>query len=106
MERRLYDSQRWRKVRRWWLKGHPLCEMCQRQGRITIATVVDHIIPHHGDPTLFWDANNYQSLCAACHNSLKREQELHGYSHAAGVDGVPLDPNHPWNRGDIGDGAT
>jgi len=43
--------------------------MCLAMNRQTPATVVDHIIPHCGDSYLFWDSNNYQSLCDRCHNS-------------------------------------
>jgi 5-methylcytosine-specific restriction protein A len=36
---------------------------------VKAATVVDHIIPHQGDMTLFWDADsNWQSLCKTCHD--------------------------------------
>ena len=31
-------------------------------------TVVDHIRPHRGDPVLFWDEKNWQSLCKSCHD--------------------------------------
>jgi 5-methylcytosine-specific restriction enzyme A len=34
---------------------------------VASATVADHITPHKGDPVLFWDPDNLQSLCAACH---------------------------------------
>ncbi|MGM9590559.1 MAG: HNH endonuclease signature motif containing protein, partial [Faecousia sp.] len=37
-------------------------------GRLTPATVVDHIIPHRGDRKLFWDESNWQPLCKDCHN--------------------------------------
>ena len=47
---------------------HPLCAECQRHGRVTAATVVDHIIPHRGNMELFWDRDNWDSLCAPCHN--------------------------------------
>jgi 5-methylcytosine-specific restriction endonuclease McrA len=30
--------------------------------------VVDHIQPHKGDETLFWDENNWQPLCRQCHD--------------------------------------
>jgi 5-methylcytosine-specific restriction protein A len=30
--------------------------------------VVDHIKPHRGDMTLFWDPNNHQPACDECHN--------------------------------------
>lgn len=63
-----YDA-RWRKARLRFLRQNPLCVECQRHGKLTPATVVDHIRPHKGDPVLFWDSeNNWQALCATCHN--------------------------------------
>ena len=43
-EPRVYGS-RWDKARLRFLQQHPLCVMCEQQGRITPATVVDHIVP-------------------------------------------------------------
>jgi 5-methylcytosine-specific restriction protein A len=41
---------------------------CHDEGRVTVATLVDHVVPHRGDIDLFWDElHNWQSLCAACH---------------------------------------
>lgn len=60
-----YDS-RWQKAREGWLRAHPLCVMCDRA---TPATVVDHKVAHRGDKVLFWDKNNWQSLCKKCHDS-------------------------------------
>lgn len=73
--------------------------MCLQQGIDKEATVIDHITPHKGDYNLFWDIHNMQSLCYSCHSGIKKQQELHGYSQAVGADGIPLDKNHPWNRG-------
>jgi 5-methylcytosine-specific restriction enzyme A len=64
-----------------------------------VATIVDHKIPHKGDYDLFWNQDNWQSLCASCHSGVKRMQENHGYSQQCGVDGVPIDAGHPWNKG-------
>lgn len=72
-----YDG-RWRKARITFLKHHPLCAECERQGKLTPATVVDHIIPHKGDSKLFWDRNNWQPLCAH-HHSIKTNKEDGGY---------------------------
>ena len=63
-KRELTASQRgygskWRKLRGWYIRAHPLCEECKRQGRITQATDVDHIVPHRGDQKLFWDRSNW-----------------------------------------------
>ena len=71
---------RWRKVRLSFLKLHPLCVHCQAEGVITAATVVDHIKPHKGDQALFWDVDNYQSLCARHHN-VKTAREDGGWGH-------------------------
>lgn len=43
--------------------------MCLAMNRQTPATVVDHIIPHTGNDKLFWDKDNWQSLCKSCHDS-------------------------------------
>lgn len=62
-----YDA-RWHKARTSYLHEHPLCVKCQAEGRITPATVVDHIKPHRGNYDLMWDTNNWQALCARHHN--------------------------------------
>jgi len=72
--------------------------MCKDEGKITPATVVDHIVPHRGCEVRFFDYENTQSLCKAHHDSAKQFAERRGFSKAVGVDGVPLDPLHPANR--------
>lgn len=92
-----YDS-RWRKARATYLAHHPLCRMCEQQGRVTAATVVDHITPHRGDSALFWDTDNWQQLCKPHHDSAKQREERGGHASGTGLDGRPTDPSHPWNR--------
>lgn len=65
----------WQKARAGHLRSHPLCVYCERDGRVTEATVVDHRIPHQGDQTLFWDKTNWQSLCKPHHDGEKQRQE-------------------------------
>ena len=55
MSGRLYDKRAWRRESRAFLRANPLCVMCKQLGKTTLATVVDHIQPHEGDPELFWD---------------------------------------------------
>ena len=62
-----YD-RKWREARLEYLRRHPLCIKCWKEGRLTPATVVDHIIPHRGDQYLFWDQENWQALCKDCHD--------------------------------------
>lgn len=65
---------RWQRARLAYLAKHPLCRMCEVQGKVTAATVVDHIVDHRGDQTLFWDSkNNWQSLCVPCHSKKTAE---------------------------------
>lgn len=66
---------KWQQARLQHLQQQPLCVYCERQGRITAASVVDHKIPHRGDMNLFWDRANWQSLCSACHSSVKQKEE-------------------------------
>ncbi len=62
-----YDY-RWRMASKAFLRAHPLCAECERQGKLTPATEVDHIQPHRGNKQLFWDERNWQGLCHNCHS--------------------------------------
>ena len=95
-ERRLYDSRRWRKAREQYLKGNPLCVDCLAFGKVTPASVVDHVIPHRGDERLFWDRANWAALCAPCHSAHKQREEKGGGTMGCDQDGVPMDRGHPW----------
>lgn len=69
--RALYRTRRWSDLRRMQLALHPLCQcdVCREgQGRVTAATVVDHVTPHRGDETLFFDALNLRSMAKRCHD--------------------------------------
>jgi 5-methylcytosine-specific restriction enzyme A len=89
-----YQLERWRKRRRAQLSAEPLCRMCLKRGLVTVATVADHLIEHHGDPRAF--DGELQSLCSACHGSDKRIETLRGYLPGADQNGEPTDPRHPW----------
>ena len=60
----LYRTARWRRERRAFLEEHPFCAVCGGT-----STLVDHIVPHHGDEIVFWDQRNWQALCASCHSA-------------------------------------
>jgi 5-methylcytosine-specific restriction protein A len=61
-------TSRWQKASKAYLRKHPLCAACLKEGRITKAAVVDHIVPHRGNRQLFWDESNWQPLCKHCHD--------------------------------------
>ncbi|WP_342774191.1 HNH endonuclease signature motif containing protein [Plasticicumulans acidivorans] len=97
-----YNS-RWRKARESYLRLHPLCAMCLERGRSTVATVVDHIIPHRGDRVIFWNTDNWQALCKPCHDRHKQRIEAGGIASGCNAEGIPIDPGHHWHSEGRGD---
>ncbi len=65
----------WDKAAREHRREHPFCVNCARRGLLVIATVTDHIVAHRGNVQLFWDRNNWQSLCDPCHSGWKQRLE-------------------------------
>ena len=61
-------GRKWRRARAAYLSVHPLCVRCMEDKRIMPASVVDHVVPHQRDMALFWDSDNWQGLCKACHD--------------------------------------
>ncbi|WP_370973964.1 phage major capsid protein [Enterobacter wuhouensis] len=77
---RILHNHRWQVYRAQYLRANPLCVICLREGKLTPATVVDHITPIRGqsDP-LFWKTTNHQPLCQDCHNWKTRVIDRRGY---------------------------
>jgi 5-methylcytosine-specific restriction enzyme A len=71
-----YDS-RWAGYSRRRLRKaeHALCVCCKANGIVRPATLTDHIVPGRRKPELFWVEANHQSLCDACHNTVKKVLE-------------------------------
>jgi 5-methylcytosine-specific restriction protein A len=65
----VHYGRQWGKVRKPYLAEHPFCVECERQGVTTLATDVDHIVPHRGQASRFWDVSNYQALCKSHHSA-------------------------------------
>jgi len=79
----------WQRARAAYLRKHPLCTDHIGRGQVVAATVVDHIKPHKGDLTLFWDSANWQSLCKLCHDSWKQKLESGNVTSTCNVAGLP-----------------
>jgi 5-methylcytosine-specific restriction protein A len=95
----LYSKAQWKRQRLAQLQAEPLCCFCEAKGVVEAATVADHKDPHKGDPELFFDADNLQSLCKRCHDSTKARIESRGYHcEVDRLTGLPTDPNHPANK--------
>jgi 5-methylcytosine-specific restriction endonuclease McrA len=78
--RQWYNSTRWEKLREaaFVRDGYT----CRRSGVLCIGTspapdspVANHKIPHHGDPKLFWDINNIETVSKAVHDGLIQREE-------------------------------
>jgi 5-methylcytosine-specific restriction endonuclease McrA len=99
--RHLYNNSRWKGPhgrRAEQLQREPLCRMCAAAGRVTPATVADHVIPHRGNETLFWEGE-LQSLCAPHHDATKQRIEARGYEHGCDEQGWPIDQRRAWRLG-------
>lgn len=105
-------TYKWQQASNGWLNKHPLCIDHLERGQVVPATVVDHKIPHRCKEAkqsgnaelikkalaLFWDKNNWQSLCSTCHDSAKQREEKSGIKPGCNINGIPLNPNHHWNK--------
>lgn len=96
--KRGYNS-RWQKARSTFLRSHPLCAMHLKSGQVVASVIVDHIVPHRGDQTLFWDTSNWQALCKPCHDGHKQRLEKSGKEIGCDTSGIPLEAGHHWRRG-------
>lgn len=100
-----YD-RRWRKLRRWYIARHPMCQQCDADGISSWAEDVDHIVPFDGksDPKRL-DAGNLQALCRSCHNRKTHGAEGRGGSDLRGWEAVDRrgDLAHPMSHraGDV-----
>ncbi len=69
-----YDA-RWVRASDAFKSEHPLCLGCKAVGRVTPATLVDHVEPHRGDMDKFWDVSMWQSSCRWHHDVVKKHLE-------------------------------
>lgn len=88
-----YKTPIWKAIRLNQLSTHPLCRMCEAEGRIVAASVCDHINPHRGA----WDAfvsGPFQSLCKPCHDRHAQRRDRTGHeTKVIGLDGWPVGPD-------------
>lgn len=79
----LINSQRWRSCRDRQLRLHPLCQRCEKEGRIRLAEEVHHIRPiesvhdYMSMEALAYDMNNLMSVCCECHHDIHAEMMSH-----------------------------
>lgn len=78
--RKWYYTRRWKKLREEVLKRDLFT--CQKTGIICTgkhpaedSPVVDHKTPHRGNPVLFWDMNNLETVSKVYHDREKQKAE-------------------------------
>jgi 5-methylcytosine-specific restriction protein A len=72
---KFYQSAEWRKLRALKISQTPYCERCYKEGRMTPAEVVDHIVEISDDPSRRLDPSNLAALCIPCHNKKTAESK-------------------------------
>lgn len=58
----------WKRIRDRYVSLHPLCEQCEKHGKMTATEEVHHIKPLSQGGT--HDFNNLMSLCTSCHSEI------------------------------------
>lgn len=78
--RKWYGTARWQALRLQAIVRD--LQTCQKTGILLYgkhpapdSPVVDHIIPHRGNPDLFWDLDNLQTVAKSWHDSIKQAIE-------------------------------
>ena len=67
-ETRKRYGRAWKRIRDRYITAHPLCEECKREGKLTPAAEVHHILPLSRGGT--HDESNLMALCTPCHSAI------------------------------------
>jgi 5-methylcytosine-specific restriction endonuclease McrA len=86
----LYHSKAWQHIREQALeRDHRLCQRCLKQGRVTPAVIVHHIVhvspANVSDPKVTLNLDNLTCLCRECHAI------VHGFDHTSTREDVTFD---------------
>ena len=76
------------KLRAELLAREPLCRHCKAKGRVTVATIADHITPI-AEGGAVHDIANMQPLCHDCHTDKTLRDQGKRVKHRIGLDGWP-----------------
>lgn len=79
---KMYQLKQWRELSQWYRMNHPLCEMCEANGRLTPSEHVHHILSpfDYGLSEVeklsrLLDPDNLMALCHECHNEIHQEKK-------------------------------
>jgi len=108
MAEAIYNSARWKRLRLQKLREEPLCQTCRARGLLVPADSIDHRVPISAGGPPFPPTSGLTSFCRPCHSSKTAAEQAGKTMRGCGLDGQPIDPNHPWNVSDTtgGEEAT
>lgn len=69
-------THRWSKAAATFRSRHPLCLGCEAAGMVEPTALVDHVEPHRGDSSKFWNTAKWQPSCRWHHDVVKQRLEL------------------------------
>ena len=73
--RKFYNSAAWKRFRLSILKrDYHLCQRCLKDGHVTPATIVHHIIEIREDFDKRLDKDNCESVCRDCHSKINHKK--------------------------------
>lgn len=70
-----YSSAAWLRLRNYKRMLNPLCEDCERDGRVTPMHAVDHVKTRREYPELELEIENLRSLCESHHNAKSAREQ-------------------------------
>lgn len=88
--KRPLDTVKHRRVRESYFAAHPVCERCEKKGKVKPSYIL-----HHKDRNQEnWSCENLEALCNECH------EIEHGRKIVSGCDvnGFPINEDHPWKK--------
>jgi hypothetical protein len=68
----------WDKAAAGYIAEHPVCEYCDLDGYLAVATLVDHLYPQRQFDGVFWERGWWVACCASCHSGMKQAAERAG----------------------------
>ena len=97
--KKVYNSVRWLKLRKFALASKPLCERCQKNGLYVQSCIVHHIVPLSEGGPPYPDLDGLECLCKQCHDEQTAQERRDRFDsenskrfRQFGPDGFPITP--------------
>ncbi|MCV0381769.1 HNH endonuclease [Nitratireductor sp.] len=84
-----YKTARWERLRQSvFVRDQFTCQrtgaLCTGKGNHPATPVANHKVPHRGDPALFWDPDNLETVTKQVHDSIIQREERRADLHRVG----------------------